>query len=525
MSPRQTQKVRPSAGAAPGQTTSPWQATQRIRLRPRLTANLNADVCVIGAGIAGLSTAYSLVAEGRSVIVLDGGAIGGGQTGRTTAHLSHAMDVQYETIRRFHGDGGAALAAESHTAAIDRMEVVTERERIDCDFARLDGFLFTPAGSAPDALDAELAAVHAAGLTRVERLARAPWPSYETGPCLRFPDQAQFHPLKYLAGLAAAVEQHGGRIFCRTRAATVTGGSTARVETTTKRTVTAGAVVVATNTPIVNLVAIHTKQVAYLTYVIGLRVSPESVPAGLFWDTEDPYHYVRLHRLRVPGRRGTHDVLIVGGEDHRTGQADDAEARFGALEKWARERVPSVDRVDFRWSGQVMNSLDGLAFIGANPGDEDNVYVVTGDTGMGMTHGTIAGLLLTDLIMGRANPWSGLYDPSRLMVRAAPSFLAENFNTAVQYTDWLTAGVKTVPKEIERGHGAVIRRGLGVVAAYRDPDGRLHERSAVCPHLGCVVAWNSSEHTWDCPCHGSRFDATGRVISGPANVDLPAASD
>jgi Rieske Fe-S protein len=216
-------------------------------------------------------------------------------------------------------------------------------------------------------------------------------------------------------------------------------------------------------------------------------------------------------------------VLIVGGEDHKTGQAGDHEERYARLEAWARERFPMIQGVEFRWSGQVLETIDGLAFLGRNPLDEPNVFIATGDSGMGMTHGTIAGMLLTDLILGRENPWATLYDPARKTLRAIGEFARENLNVLAQYADWLTPGDVSSPEEVRPGTGAVVRRGLAKVAVYRDEQGVLHERSAACPHLGCVVGWSDAEKTWDCPCHGSRFDRYGRVLNGPANRDLTPA--
>jgi Rieske Fe-S protein len=356
---------------------------------------------------------------------------------------------------------------------------------------------------------------------------RAPLDPFDTGKSLRFPRQGQFHPLKYLAGLAAALERRGGRIFGNTHATNVQGGERARIETQHGPVITAGAVVVATNTPINDLVAIHTKQAPYMTYAIGARVPRGSVYRALYWDTPDPYHYVRLWQDQEPaalGEVGPADLLIVGGEDHKTGHADDAGERFARLEAWARERFPMMQSVKYHWCGQVMESVDGLAFIGRNPLDSDNVYIATGDSGMGMTHGTIAGILLTDLIVGRPNEWVGLYDPSRKSLRAAKQFLKENIDVAGMYGRWLTAGDVATVDEIPPGSGAIVRRGLTKVAVFRDDHGAIHELSASCPHLGCVVAWNSADKTWDCPCHGSRFDCHGRVINGPANTDLAAAT-
>jgi len=225
---------------------------------------------------------------------------------------------------------------------------------------------------------------------------------------------------------------------------------------------------------------------------------------------------MRLYR----GRDGAGEVLIVGGEDHKTGQAHDADERYARLEDWTREHVPRAGEVLFRWSGQVMESVDGLAYIGTNPLDADNVFVATGDSGMGITHGTIAGLVLCDLVLGRRNRFAPLYEPSRKTLRAAGPYLRENLVTAAQYADWLGPGDVASVDQIGPDSGAVLRRGMSRVAVYRGPRGALHERSATCTHLGCVVAWNATDKTWDCPCHGSRFDARGKVLNGPSVADL-----
>ena len=492
---------------------------------PKLAEDIKADVCIVGAGIAGITTAYLLAREGKSVVVLDDGSVGGGQTERTTAHLASVIDDYYFEIERLHGEDGAKLAAASHTAAIDLIENIVAQESIECEFERIDGYLFLPAGESSDLLERELNAAQRAGLSDVERVHRAPMDHFDTGPALRFPRQGQFHPLKYLGSLASAIVRNEGRIFTGTHAAKINGGSPAHVLTSDGLTVTSAAVVVATNTPINDLVAIHTKQAAYLTYVIGARIPCASVKKALYWDTLDPYHYVRVQSGTLAGsaihsKELSHDILIVGGEDHKTGQSDDAGDRYIRLEAWARERFPMIQEVVSRWSGQVMEPVDGLAFIGRNPLDSDNVFVATGDSGMGMTHGTIAGTLLTDLIIGRQNEWETLYNPSRKTLRAAVEFAKETSNMASQYSDWLTRGDVSSPKEIAPGTGAVLRRGLKKLAVYRNEDGQLQEFSAACTHLGCVVNWNSSERTWDCPCHGSRFDKDGRVVSGPAIRNL-----
>lgn len=500
------------------QSVSLWMATAHAAARPKLTTNMRAEVCVVGAGIAGLTTAYLLAREGRSVIVLDDGALASGQSQRTTAHLSNAIDDRYFEVERIHGERGAQLAAQSHTAAIDRIESIVRDEQIDCDFLRVDGYLFAAPTDSQDVLDKELDAARRAGVAGVEIVPRAPLKSFDTGRCLRFPRQGQFHALKYFEGLGGAIERLGGLIFCQTAASFIEGGGTAKVSTKSGHTVTADAVVVATNTPINDLVAIHTKQAPYATYAIGAIVPRGYVTPGLYWDTLEYYHYIRLQPLD-----DQREVLIVGGEDHKFGQADDQEARWTRLEKWTRERFPEVSSVDYRWSGMVMETTDGLAFIGLNPGDKGNVYIATGDSGMGMTHGTIAGMLLNDLIHNRQNPWSEIYDPSRKPVfgMAWKEYVVENANVAKQYVkDWLGSGDVASEDEIRPGTGAVLRDGLTKVAVYRDESGTCHRRSAVCTHLQCIVHWNDGEKTWDCPCHGSRFDPMGNVINGPASKPL-----
>jgi glycine/D-amino acid oxidase-like deaminating enzyme/nitrite reductase/ring-hydroxylating ferredoxin subunit len=501
-----------------GATRSIWMDVEPLPSRAALSRDLRADICVVGAGMAGLTTAYLLAREGRRVAVLDDGPTAGGETSRTTAHLTHVLDDRYHWIEQVHGQMGARLAAESHTAAIDQIESIVRSEHIACGFERLDAFLFARPGDPPDELEREIDAARRAGILGVEWADRAPIAGFETGRALRFPRQAQFHPLEYLRGLAMAIERDGGRIHGSTHVTSVKAGRPARVETEAGPLVEADAVVVATNSPINELIGVHPKQAAYRTYVIAARVPADSVSRALFYDTGWPYHYVRLHR---PEDGSGTALLIVGGEDHKTGQANDADERWDALETWMRERFLSAGDVVARWSGQVLETADGLAFIG--PEHEDSsVYVATGDSGMGMTHGTIAGLIIRDLFLGRENPWASLYHPGRVSLRAAGDLAKENLNFVARYVDYVTGGDVGSVDEIPPGEGAVVRRGLTKAAVYRSPAGELHELSAVCTHLGCIVQWNSAEKSWDCPCHGSRFDRMGHVIAGPARKDLEA---
>lgn len=493
--------------------------TSEFPAEPVLDQDLRVDVTIVGGGIAGLATAHQLTKEGKKVAVLDDGPTSGGETSRTTAHLTFYNDDGLQKVEARHGFEGLKKATESHSAAVDLIEANVTAEKIDCDFRRTEAYLFvSPNGYGYEFLEKELDAAHRIGLNDAHWVPRAPIPSFDTGKCLCYPRQGSFHPLKYLSGLSKAIRRRGSLIFNNTHVKKVTGGDVATVETAYGATVMADAVVVATNTPVNDLVAIHTKQTAWRSYVIGFRLPRGVMPYSLIWDTDEPYHYVRAHP------KDDYDILIVGGEDHKTGQANDPDQRYARLEQWARSRFPEVQGIEYRWSGQVMEPIDYLGYIGRNPMDAQNVFIATGDSGMGMTHSHVGAILLTDLICGRENPWTTLYDPSRVRLKALGTWASENLNVAAQYTDWITPQPFKEASEIAPDMGAVIQRGLHKVAVYRDKEGQLHECSAVCPHLLGVVAWNYLEHTWDCPCHGSRFDPTGRVINGPANSDLPPAA-
>jgi len=486
-------------------------ATAPLERGVPLESNVRTDVAVVGAGITGLTTAYLLARSGRNVAVIEDGPIGGGETSRTSGHLCSALDERYYMLEKMHGAQAARIAAQSHASAIHQIERIIADEQIDCDFARVDGYLFVPPHESPQQLRTEEAAARRAGL-EVEWVERLPVASYDFGPALRFANQGRFHVVRYLHGLTRALARLGVQVHD----ARVEGIRQGRLDTSTGAKVEARDVVVATHSPVNDRVLVHTKQAAYRSYVLALPLQPDAMPDILMWDTPDPYHYARRWR----------DWLIVGGEDHKTGQADDFAAPFARLEQWARERFRIAGGEVLRWSGQIMEPIDGLAFIGHNPVRGDHTYVVTGDSGNGLTHGTLGAMLLTDLIAGRSNAWKAVYDPARKSLRAAAEFGRENLNVAGHYFDWLKPGDLESTRTLPRGQGAVLRRGLRKVAAYRAEDGALFEHSAVCPHLGCVVAWNAAERTWDCPCHGSRFDKyDGHPLNGPAVTPLGSPSD
>lgn len=492
------------------QSSSVWMEVAVAEDEEPLAANAKADVAIVGAGIAGLSIAYELALRGRSVIVLDRGPIAGGMTARTTAHLTPICDDSLSELLSMRGQELAQGFQSSQSAAVDRIEQIQQELGLDCEFRRLDGFLFLDPESDESVLDDEVSAAGEIGVT-VERGKGLPLRTLEDRPYLRYPAQATFHPLKYLSGVAQAIVSKGGRLYPASPVTEISeDGDVVRLKLASGHTVEAVNAVVATNSPIHDLVALHTKQAPYRTYAMGFELDRGELADALYWDTEDPYHYVRL----TPGAEGK-DVLIVGGEDHKTGEADDAHARFAALASWIKTLVPALGPERFRWSGQVMDTLDYSGFIGREAGSE-RIFVSTGDSGQGITHGVVASLLIPDLIDGKDNAFAAVYDPNRKPFKAATTFVSENLTAVTNLAEYLAPGELGSVDELEPGQGAIVRRGLEKIAAYRSEDGTLYQRSAACTHLGCHLHWNSFEQCWDCPCHGSHFAPDGSVLNGPA---------
>ncbi len=464
-----------------------------------------------------MTTAYLLSEQGKKVIVIEAFSLGAGETGRTTAHF-FPPDEWYASLEQSFGPERAALVAGSFAKAVDVVEFIIKKEHIDCAFERLDGYLYSLSENGFQEIDKELDAARRAGIA-VEKLEQVPGVSFATGPCIKYPDQAQFHPIKYLNGLAKTLVRNGGVIHCNTRALKIEGDDAFQTVSTQGGKITAQSVVVATNTPFNDWVVMHTKQAAYRTYVIGVRIPRGSVPRLLMWDTGDPYYYVRVE---TPDSAADHDILLVGGADHKVGQEAHPEHRYDDIEQWVRKRFPMAQSIEYRWSGEVMEPSDGPAFLGRNPMDNDNVYVITGDSGNGMTHCTIGGMIVTDLILGLHNPWASLYSPARKVIHGISDFISEQANTLAQYGDWVKGGEVASMENIPAGQGAIVQDGARQLAVYRDDHGKFHAVSAVCTHLGCVVHFNSAERSWDCPCHGSRFATNGEILHGPASSSLAA---
>jgi glycine/D-amino acid oxidase-like deaminating enzyme/nitrite reductase/ring-hydroxylating ferredoxin subunit len=500
-------------------TKSLWMKVDVAPGRAPLKGQIRCDTVVVGSGIAGLSVAYELAELGRSVIVVDRGAIAGGMTSRTTAHLAPVCDDGLSSLIKMRGEETARLFQKSQEAAVDRIEEIVARHDIACNFRRLDAFLF-PAlemekSEARDQVDEEYDAARKLG-AEAEKTKGVPLKGFEDAPVLRYARQGTFHPLKYLKGLVAVIEANGGRLFADSPIMEFEETETGvRITSDNGATIEAPSAVVATNSPVNDRATLHSKMAPYRTYAMAFTIPRGTLPDALYWDMADPYHYVRLN----PGP-GSTDYLIVGGADHKSGEADDGDVRFEAVEAWIRQLVPDLGKEVHRWSGQVMDTIDYCGFIGRNP-DSKNIYVATGDSGQGMTHGVVAGLLLRDLIEGRENRWTQVYEPSRKTPTGIVNYVSENLTALKSLAEHVTPGELNSLDELESGQGGIIREGLKKIAAFKDEDGKLFLRSAVCTHLGCHIHWNSTERCWDCPCHGSHFAPDGSVLNGPAISPLP----
>jgi len=488
-----------------------------------LKENLETDVVIIGGGIAGITTAYCLSCSGKKVIVVEDGFIGSGETGRTTAQIVTALDDRYYQMEETFGKKNATLIAESHKTAINFIEGIIEREKIDCDFEKITGYLFLHPSDEEENLIKELAALNRCGID-ASFSEETPGVPFENK-CIVFPNQAQFHPMKYLHGLCGVIESKGGKIFTNTHVSTFDNNN---IISDKKFTIKAKHIVVATNTPVNDKYAMMLKQTAYRSYVIGALIKKNSLPKALWWDTGDQqqdksaaYHYVRLDSYD-----SEYDLLIAGGEDHPVGVDSDLSGaeRYLLLEKWTRERF-AITKVIYKWSGEVVVPMDSIAYIGRNPFDSSNVYIITGDAGIGMTYCTIGGILITDLINGVKNEWEDIYKPSRFILKTSrPFFKILKDDFIAVFKKWFHKDTEE-SKSIALNEAKIITIETKKYGAYRDTTGQLFIVSAECTHLKCMVVWNEDEKSWDCPCHGSRFTYAGKVINGPANKNLKLFSE
>ena len=493
----------------PADTSPFWIRTHAERRFPAQLGDVAVDVAIVGGGITGISAAALLKRAGKRVCVLEANRVAQGETGHTTAHLTEALDTRYHTLAQKFGKDGARIVAESSRAAIAQIESWSHAMGISS-FTRLPGYLYAESADDARELEKECDAARDAGCA-VSVTRDVPGLPFPVHAALRFENQAQFHVRDYVLPLAESIAGQGSHVFEETRVVDVHDGGPCKV-LTDRGVVTADHVLVCANAPL-SRVLLQTKVAHYRSYALGARLEGP-VPFGLFWDTADPYHYMRA------AKDGAGDVLIVGGEDHRTGQDDDTRERYAALAEWTEKHF-RVRSFAYAWSGQIVEPVDGLPYIGRAPASEE-VLVATGFSGNGMTFGTVAALMFFDMVLGRESPWAELYRATRVTpLASAVDYVRENVDFPLHFIgDRMRRAEVRSLDEVAAGEGKLVRLGKKRVAAFRDAHGALSVCSAVCPHLGCLVDFNAAEQTWDCPCHGSRFATNGRLINGPATQDL-----
>jgi glycine/D-amino acid oxidase-like deaminating enzyme/nitrite reductase/ring-hydroxylating ferredoxin subunit len=501
-------------------TTKPhWMDSAPLPSLPRLERNQKVDIVVVGAGITGLTTAYLLTKAGRSVVLLERDDAVEHDTAHTSAHLSMVTDAWLsELVERF-GRDHAQAAWDAGLAALAQIDTIVRDEDIACDFAWVPGYLHRSLDAPEDKIEKDAKTFRDEAALAADLGFDAAFVDdvpFVRSPGVRFEDQARFHPRRYLAGVVKAILAAGGHIYRRSAADEFSDEP--RSVKANGHTITCDEIVLATHTPLmgntkmVSAAAFQTKLALYSTYVVGGRAKKGVVPDALFWDTADPYHYLRIEPHQ------NFDFVIFGGEDHKTGQADDTNACYARLEQTLGEMVPGIDLTD-RWSGQVIETPDGLPYIGDTAPHQ---FAATGFSGNGLTFGTLSAMMAADRILGRDNPWRELFDAGRTKVRGGLwNYIRENTDYPYYTIRDRFAGAEARSlRSIKRGEGKILERDGQKVAASRNSDGSVTMVSAICTHMGCVVDWNEAERTWDCPCHGSRFKPNGAVIGGPAETPL-----
>jgi glycine/D-amino acid oxidase-like deaminating enzyme/nitrite reductase/ring-hydroxylating ferredoxin subunit len=497
----------------PGRPISLWLATTPDTNYSQLPENLTVDVAVLGGGITGIATAYFLKQAGASVAVIEAGRIVKSVTGNTTAKITSLHSLIYDHLISQFGEEQARLYANAQESGKEKIASLVNELNIDCDFRRTSAYTYTLLDEEVRQIEDEVKAAAKLGLP-VSFVQSTELPFAVKG-AVRFDNQAQFHPRKYLLALAERITGGGSYIFEETRAFDIEEVEPCTVKTS-RGVVRAKAVVLATHFPYqdpnIYFAAMHPMR----SYVLGCRLNG-SVPQGMYVSTGTPHNSIRNN----PYDGG--EIVMLGGEHHKTGQGGDMSDHYRRLEEWARANF-DVQSVEFRWSTQDNNTVDKVPYIGRLSAGSKHLYVATGFGGWGMTNSHVAAMLLADMILGRKNDWEKVFAPSRFKpVTSAKDFVSENLNVAKEFMgDRIDTPELDDLEKLPAGWGEVVEWKGERIALYKDEGGKVSACSATCTHMGCIVHWNSAEKSWDCPCHGSRFNFDGKVIQGPANKDLEA---
>lgn len=494
-----------------GALASIWQSEKQSTVSASINSGEVYDVLIVGGGITGLTSALLLAAAGKSVVVAEAHQVGFGTTGGTSAHLNTFFDATYPDIEKSFGKDAAKLVALGGTQALQLINGFIAKYDIECDFEWKDGYLFAETEDEGKQLEEIMAASLNAGV-KVEASDKNGVVIFSVKSLL-FPRQAQFHPLKYLYALAKAAQAEGVILLENTLIEDIQSADDLHTATSGELKIVAKHIIYATHLPPgINLLDI--KCAPYRSYILGVRLEDENYPDALAYDLKEPYHYFRTHRIEGL------DYLLIGGEDHKTGHGDPEEA-FQNLEKYTSQFY-NVASIPYRWSSQYYVPDDGLPYIGQMPLAAKGIYIATGFNGNGLTFGTLSAQIFTDLINGEDNAYTGLFSPSRVKpLTGTMDFIRENADVAYHF---IADRFKSSPEKelpvLENGDGKLIKIDGKQVAAYRDDQGELHLLHPVCTHAGCIVQFNSVEKSWDCPCHGGRFDVDGQVITGPPRLPL-----
>lgn len=476
---------------------------------PILKENLNVEIAIVGAGIAGLTAAYLLTKAGKRVAVIEGDRIVKGASGKTTAKLTVLHQLIYADLIKEKSEKTAKIYAESNQAALEKVAEIIETENIDCDFSRCSAYTFALPTNDISKIEKEVDAAVKCGIP-ASFVSETPLP-FSTKGAIKVDNQAQFHVRKYLLHLATEIVNKGGQIFEQTRVQNVEEDDSCKV-ISKHGVVTAEKVIITTKLPILDQGLFFAKTYPKRSYIIAAKIDPKDAPEGVFIGYGKDYHSIRT----TPD--GDDLLLLIGGQGHKVGEKSDTEECYQALESYAREHFPVTD-IKYRWSSQDTVSFDSLPYFGKLTPMTKSIYVATGFSLWGMTNGTLSGMILSDLILGKDNPWAEIYDATRATPFVTQESLKKNLEVGI---NWVGDRLKSYPDEVDLqlGEGNIFTRDGDKVGVYKDEQGQLHQVSAVCSHLGCIVSWNNAEKSWDCPCHGARFDYEGRVLCGPATKSL-----
>jgi glycine/D-amino acid oxidase-like deaminating enzyme/nitrite reductase/ring-hydroxylating ferredoxin subunit len=473
--------------------------------------NLTVDVAIVGAGIAGVTAATLLKRAGKTVAVIESKQVATGVSGHTTAKITSLHKLIYADLIDQLGEDKARLYAESNQAAIERMAQLIQEEQIDCDFSRQSAYTFADSPEHLGQIEAEVEAATQLGLP-VSLVQETSLPFPISG-AVKLDNQAQFHVRKYLLHLAQNIPGNGSYLFDNTRVETVDEDSPCQVKTT-KGVLKAKDVIVTTNLPILDQGLFFAKSYPKRSYIVAASIDPAKAPDGMFISVGEHYRSLRT----TPYKDGV--LLMIGGESHKTGTVTQTEDRYLRLEDYGRTHF-GIDTFEYRWSTQDMVSFDNLPYIGRLTPANNHIYVATGFSLWGMTKSTLSAMILSDLILGRSNLWADLYDATRPTPFLSETSIQENLDVGKH---WIGDRLKGLDDssfaEVSKGEGKLLTIDGNQIAAYRDKNGSIHAVSAVCPHLGCIVEWNSAEKSWDCPCHGSRFSCDGEILHAPAVNEL-----